>query len=552
MGSVYRAYDMNLARPVALKVMHAHLARQPEFQQRFLQEAQAAARLSHPAIVDIYHFGRKQDLLYMAIEYVDGASLGTFIGHLYRHKQMIRLDETLYLLAQVADALDYAHRQGVVHRDIKPDNILIKALDQPEREGEPPLQALVTDFGLAKLREGGIQTVTGTLMGTLAFMSPEQCAGEELDGRSDIYSLGIVLYQLTTGRLPFNIKSPTDAILKHMQEEPPRPSELRPGLPDEVEWIIGRALAKKPAERFKTAGQMAAALRNAARQSAGQVSPLDNLETVVSISTVIRPVMSQPATVAEPPDPTGNYESPVYEAATALPPPPVAYGREYNPPAEQHLKKKRPMPLSALAGGGILLCLVLAVISGFFFYPSLFGAETAEPPTLVAFVSETPTRTPSPENTNTPTPDGTPTPAETAGPSATPTVSATPGPDVSNIFFCLEQCLPNGSNAVTAAPQGVTQIFVHWEYDNFPVGAEYVRRWTNNGEEWVRYQCLWPGPTSGVDDVPLTEPDGLRSGVWEVSILLDGVTVLREQLTVSGNWQFWFPAGVFNTCYGRR
>jgi hypothetical protein len=128
----------------------------------------------------------------------------------------------------------------------------------------------------------------------------------------------------------------------------------------------------------------------------------------------------------------------------------------------------------------------------------------------------------------------------------------TPGPVVSDLYFCLEPCLADGSNAVNVAPQGVSQIFVHWTYENFPVGAEYVRRWTNNGEEWVRYQCLWPGPTSGVDDVPLTEPEGLRSGEWEVSILLDDEVVVQEQLTVTGGWTFWFPAGVFNTCYGRR
>jgi hypothetical protein len=180
----------------------------------------------------------------------------------------------------------------------------------------------------------------------------------------------------------------------------------------------------------------------------------------------------------------------------------------------------------------------------------LVGQQTATPTTEVIAAGNTETPTPRPENTATQPPESTVTRTPTA--TATLTATVTPGPVVSDLYFCLEPCLADGSNAVNVAPQGVSQIFVHWTYENFPVGAEYVRRWTNNGEEWVRYQCLWPGPTSGVDDVPLTEPEGLRSGEWEVSILLDDEVVVQEQLTVTGGWTFWFPAGVFNTCYGRR
>ena len=562
MGAVYRAYDTNLARPVALKVMHPHLTRQPEFQQRFLQEAQAAARLSHPSIVDIYHFGRKRDRLYMAFEFINGHSLGAYIGRLYRHNQIIRLSETLDLLAQVADGLDYAHRQGVVHRDIKPDNILIRVEDHPVNDGETVLRAMVTDFGLAKLREGGIQTVTGTLMGTLAYMSPEQCAGEELDGRSDIYSLGIVLYQLSTGRLPFNIKSPTDAILKHMQEEPPRPSELRPGLPPEVERIIIRSLAKKPENRFRTAGQMAATLRSTAENTSGQVSPFEHAETVVSIATVIRPVSDSRPTIAE--SDTGQilaaqpaYESPTLPPKPTSPPPkpPISTRYPSSPPLIQSERKKRGLSSAVLFGAGAFVCVALLAVAAVFLYPTFFGAveptsTIPAPPVISALDTSTATlvqvdrETVTPSRTTTRTPEATNTPTATA--------TATPGPLVSNLFFCLEPCLANGTNSVTIAPQGIEQIYVRWAYENFPVGAEYVRRWTNNGQEWVRYQCLWPGPDSGVDNVPLTEPAGLRSGVWEVSILLNDEVVAQEQLTITGGWTFWSPAGVFNTCYGRR
>ncbi|MCL4870113.1 MAG: protein kinase [Anaerolineae bacterium] len=295
MGAVYRAQDVNLNRPVALKVMHGQLARQPEFQQRFMQEAQAAARLSHPSIVNIYHFGVRADFLYMVMEFVPGLSLGHTIRRLQQSGQVIEIRETLAILAQVADALGYAHKQGIVHRDIKPDNILLRKLEQPDRPGEPPIRAIVTDFGLAKLLEGGINTATGTFMGTLPYMSPEQCLGQSLDGRSDLYSLGVMMYQLTTGQLPFDIKSPTDAVMKHMREMPPAPSLINPGLPKPVEAVIKRAIAKQPDDRFATGEQMAQATRqSAASLTAADVTTFAPPQNTLSIMTQLLPDKAPP------------------------------------------------------------------------------------------------------------------------------------------------------------------------------------------------------------------------------------------------------------------
>lgn len=263
MGAVYRATDTNLARPVALKVMHRQLASQPQFQKRFMQEAQAIARLKHPSIVTIYSFDMKHGLLYIVMEFVKGLSLGGYIKQLAERRQVVRLNETLSLITQSADALGYAHRHGVIHRDVKPDNILIQPLEAPEQPGTPPLRAVLTDFGLAKLVEGGVETATGTFMGTLPYMSPEQALAQEIDGRSDIYSLGVVLYQLATGRLPFDIKSPTDAVMKHMKEVPPPPRQIQPGLPTAVADVITKSLAKKPEERYQTGEEMAQSLRRA-------------------------------------------------------------------------------------------------------------------------------------------------------------------------------------------------------------------------------------------------------------------------------------------------
>jgi len=296
MGTVYRAFDLNLARPVALKVMHSQLARQKEFQQRFLQEARSAARLNdHPSIVTIHHFGESQGMLYMVMALVTGGSLSAHVQRLQTSGEAIQLREVLVLMGQVADALGYAHRNGVVHRDIKPSNVLIQRLETPDREGDPPLRAVVTDFGLAKILEGGVETRSGDLMGTYAYMSPEQCLRKDLDGRSDIYSLGVMLYQLTTGKLPFDIQSATDAVMKHLNEIPPAPRVAWAGLPPMVEVIILKAIAKKPEERFEKAETMALAMREASRKiTESEMTKFTGQRTILSLETQLQQAESLP------------------------------------------------------------------------------------------------------------------------------------------------------------------------------------------------------------------------------------------------------------------
>ncbi|MCB0029017.1 MAG: protein kinase, partial [Anaerolineales bacterium] len=264
MGSVYQAYDLNLQRKVALKLMLPRLARNEAFRARFLQEARAAARLDHPSIIRILHFESLPDLLYLVMAYVSGPNLRRYVSHRVEGNAPLPLAEILGLTAQVADALGYAHQQGIVHRDIKPDNLLLQPVSSQTASGEPELRVIVTDFGLAKLQYGGIQTQTGTFMGTLPYMSPEQCKGQELDGRSDLYSLGVVLYQLVTGRLPFDVSSPTEALYNHVNVAPPVPAQLRPGLPGAVNELLLRSLAKEPENRYLNGEEMAVALRAAA------------------------------------------------------------------------------------------------------------------------------------------------------------------------------------------------------------------------------------------------------------------------------------------------
>ncbi|MFH1084616.1 MAG: protein kinase [Chloroflexota bacterium] len=262
MGAVFRGVDVALDRPVAIKVMHPHIARQPGFRDRFLQEARSVANLDHPGLVKVYSFGREPELLYIAMAFIPGQNLRDWLTVLEDKGMMVSLPEALAVVEQVADALAYAHRRGVYHRDIKPGNVILRPLEAGEQSAaELSFQPVVTDFGLAKLAEGGVLSQTGMTMGTPAYMAPEQCEGRPVDGRADIYALGIMLYELATGRVPFAVKTLTEAIRAHTKEAPPPPRSVAPDLPSQVEEIILRALAKDPAARYADAAEMARALR---------------------------------------------------------------------------------------------------------------------------------------------------------------------------------------------------------------------------------------------------------------------------------------------------
>lgn len=262
MGQVYRARHVHLDRLQALKVMHAHLASDPGFQARFRREAQAIAALEHPHIVRIFGFDEQDGRYYITMEYLPDGSLRTLLDRRARDGATWPLQFGLDLVRQAAEALDFAHARGIVHRDIKPDNILI------ERHAGPGGRSLyivkLTDFGLARMVGGGSGiTASGVTVGTPAYMSPEQCQGLPVDGRSDIYSLGIVLYEVVTGYLPFTVSRISEAVEKHVYAQPPSPRTVAPDLPVAVEAIILRCLAKRPEERFATGAELAQALRQA-------------------------------------------------------------------------------------------------------------------------------------------------------------------------------------------------------------------------------------------------------------------------------------------------
>ena len=272
MASVYKGFEPALNRYVAIKVLPQYFASDPNFTARFHREAKAVAQLAHPNIVPIYSFGEDNGITYIAMQLVHGGSLK------YGSGDRIEFREALQLLIPIARALGYAHQHGVIHRDVKPSNVLIS------EDGWP----MLADFGLAKMVEGSSEKLTGTGvgMGTPMYMSPEQGQGVDVDHRSDIYSLGIMLYELVTGDVPFRADTPMAIVIKHMTAPMPMPRNLNPDIPEAVEAIILKAAAKEKADRFQTAEEMVEAME---RVLAG--SPLsENLRTELA-----KPSASAPA-----------------------------------------------------------------------------------------------------------------------------------------------------------------------------------------------------------------------------------------------------------------
>src|SRR5689334_15161026 len=246
MGIVYRAKDRRLKRVVAIKVLPPELAFRSEIKVRFLREAETAAQLNHPNIVDIYSVDESQGLVYFVMAYIPGDNLAKRL----HDRGAMAVDDVRRILRDVADALAYAHERGVVHRDIKPDNILID-----EGSGRP----MVTDFGIARAVSDGDNrlTATGIAIGTPTYMSPEQAAGDrEIDGRSDLYALGVVAYQMLVGRPPFEASSTPAMLVKHLSERPPAVEQRRADVPRDLARVVMTLLEKDPAARFSSAAMM--------------------------------------------------------------------------------------------------------------------------------------------------------------------------------------------------------------------------------------------------------------------------------------------------------
>ncbi|HJQ50777.1 MAG TPA: Stk1 family PASTA domain-containing Ser/Thr kinase [Gaiellaceae bacterium] len=352
MADVYLAEDQELGRRVAIKILNGRHANDDQFIERFRREAKNAAALNHPNIVSIYDRGEAEDTYYIAMEFLDGRTLKELIVS----RGAAPINVAIEYARQILSALRFAHRHGIVHRDIKPHNVLVDA------EG----RVKVTDFGIA--RAGTSQmTETGSIVGTAQYLSPEQARGGEVDPRSDLYSLGVVLYELLTGKTPFDGETPVEIAMKHLSNAPQPPSKLRPEIPPELDKVVLRALAKNPDERYQSADEMEADLERVARGAP------------VSAATAATQVLPAAATVAADPTSATMIAPPPPTRARAVPPPPVIEEEEY---AERG-GPERPLWPWLLAAAFV----IAAAIAGFFVWHELSGSTVKEP--VNNYVNET-------------------------------------------------------------------------------------------------------------------------------------------------------------------
>lgn len=248
MGVVYQAHDPQIGRTIALKVLRPDRVGSEDFVQRFLKEARAIGRMSHPSIVTVYDVGEDQGTVYIAMEFLEGVPLNA-----YTRERTLTLDEIASIGIQVAESLDYAHARGIVHRDIKPQNIMVA----------PDGRVKITDFGIAHIEDpdASHQTQAGEILGTPNYMSPEQVMGRKVDGRSDLYSLGVILYELVSGVRPFKGENLAAIFHAITSSSPARPEEINPDVTREFSDIVMRCLSKDPAGRYATGRELADALK---------------------------------------------------------------------------------------------------------------------------------------------------------------------------------------------------------------------------------------------------------------------------------------------------
>ncbi|MCA9920723.1 MAG: serine/threonine protein kinase, partial [Anaerolineales bacterium] len=257
MAQVYQANQPTIDRMVAVKVLHGHLAEESDFITRFKREARSLGQLQHPNIVRVIDFDVSDETYFMVMDYIAGKTLRDYLDE----QGILSGAEALKLSGQLTDALAYAHKNGAVHRDIKPSNVMFADTECTH--------AVLTDFGITRLVDDATITTSGAIVGTPAYMSPEAVMGEKVDGRSDIYSLGVILYEMVTGRAPYQGNTPLSLVIKQVHEPLPSPLEHNPDLPLSIVHILEKALAKSADERYQTADELLAAIQDA-QESLGE------------------------------------------------------------------------------------------------------------------------------------------------------------------------------------------------------------------------------------------------------------------------------------------
>jgi serine/threonine protein kinase len=398
MGSVFKARDPAVGRIVALKTIHTTAlegAQSEEYRTRFYREARASGVLAHPGIVPVFDVGDDAGVPFLVMEFVEGRNLADVI----KKGERYTLDRVSEIVQQIAEALGYAHRQGVIHRDIKPANILMtsKAVYGSERPR-------ITDFGIAKLASSDI-TTTGQLLGTPSFMPPEQFTGSPIDGRADLFSLGVILYSLATGEQPFPGETMTAVSYKVVYTEPIPPAKLNPAIPARYEAVILKALAKSPSDRFQTGEEMAQELASLRTGAGTTLSPSANFAP---------PPLNSDVTLG--PGPAGA------GAGAFFPPAQAVTADKTAKPGQTPTAKKPAKSFESLFGTALLAVAGLAVVIAGGWYWLAHRKPPAPPPHQVAQV---PAPEPQPTPPQPPPQTGGPTtPAPAPGPVTTPTKPA--------------------------------------------------------------------------------------------------------------------------------
>lgn len=381
MASVYQANDPNLRRVVAIKMIHPHLTDDPSFVRRFMEEAATVAQFRHPNIVQVYDFNHDEDVYYIVFEFIPGETLGQRLRRLAEDGRKMNPKEAALLAAKIADALDYAHKRNLVHRDIKPGNVMINMHSEP----------ILMDFGIVKIVGGTQHTATGATVGTARYMAPEQIRSENIDGRTDIYSLGIVLYEMLAGRVPFQADSAMTTMMMHITDPVPDVSNFRPEIPPDLQQLVARCLAKNPDMRYQSAAEMAAALRAVDWSAQPTAVPLPSAQP-----TIVEPLAAAAVAGAAAGAATGSGA----QAGTVTPGTRASIGATTGgaaappagpatPPAAQRSGGNR-TPLLAAGIGGALLLLLLVCVAGVFAVNALRGDDGGTP---VAEATETATAT---------------------------------------------------------------------------------------------------------------------------------------------------------------
>ena len=421
MGVVYRAQEILLDREVAIKALHPQITRDESRLQRFKSEAKALARLQHPNIATLYNFFEHEGVYYMVMEFIEGETLEDVV----RQNGALPLRPALEIFNSGLRGFEHAHARGVIHRDIKPSNLMLT------RDGE----VKITDFGIARVKGGGKLTQTGKLIGTLEYMSPEQVQGQEQDARSDIYSLGILLFELVTGKMPWSVTSDFDIMRAHLEVPAPPARSLIAELPPALDGVITRALNKKPDERFQNVGEMRAELEAIVNQlpaSEAAVFPLVK-PTRVADALASNAATAEPRGLSGAVPATGEARVPVADSDGLL----TAFAQ-----------KKWLLPAIGVGGAALLLLGFLALAARNPKIATTDAAPTAMP--AIIGVEETPT----PVATTEPT--ALPAPVPAGGDSDSPQIPPQNKNDDNPSGIEIPQDLP-GLTSPTVAPKPTAQ-----------------------------------------------------------------------------------------------